>query len=149
MFIMNMLVYRIEEANMMSLFHNHSLGLLILRLMVGGLMLFHGVAKIVHPDSLNFISGMLSNVGLPLFFAYGVYFGEVIAPLMIIAGIYSRYGGLMVTANMAFVFFLAHTGDVFMLNEHGGWSLELQAFYMLSAVAVVLMGSGRFAVKPD
>ncbi len=149
MFIMSTLVHRIEEENIMSLFHNHSLGLLILRLMVGGLMLFHGVAKIMHPDSLNFISGVLSNAGLPSFFSYGVYFGEVIAPLMIIAGISSRYGGLIVVANMAFVFFLVHTGDVFMLNEHGGWSLELQAFYMLSAVAVVLMGSGRFAIKPD
>jgi len=134
---------------MISILHNHSLGLLIIRLMVGCLMLFHGVAKIMHPDSLNFISGMLSNVGLPPFFAYGVYFGEVIAPLMIIAGIFSRYGGLIVVANMGFVFFLVHTGDVFMLNEHGGWRLELQAFYLLGALAVVLMGSGRFAIKPD
>jgi len=149
MFIMNRLVYRVEEENMMSLLHNHSLGLLILRLMVGGLMLFHGVAKIMHPDSLNFISGMLSSAGLPSFFAYGVYIGEVIAPLMIIVGVYSRYAGLIMVTNMTFVFFLAHTGDVFMLTEHGGWSLELQAFYLLGALAIVLMGSGRFSIKPD
>jgi len=112
-------------------------------------MLFHGVAKIMHPDSLNFIGGTLSSVGLPSFFAYGVYIGEVIAPLMIIVGIFSRYGGLIVVTNMVFAVFLVHTGDVFMLTEHGGWRLELQAFYILSAAAVVLMGSGRFAIKPD
>ncbi len=33
--------------------------------------------------------------------------------------------------------------------QHGGWRLELQAFYLLGALAVVLMGSGRFAIKPD
>ena len=134
---------------MMTFLHNHSLGLLIMRLMVGGLMLFHGVAKIMHPDSLNFISGTLSSVGLPAFIAYGVYIGEVIAPLMIIAGIFSRYAALVVVINMVFALFLAHTGDVFMLTEHGGWRLELQAFYLLGALAIVLMGSGRLAFKPD
>ena len=134
---------------MMTFLHNHSLGLLIMRLMVGGLMLFHGVAKIMHPDSLNFISGTLSSVGLPSFIAYGVYIGEVIAPLMIIAGFFSRYAGLVVVINMTFALFLAHTGDVFMLTEHGGWRLELQAFYLFGALAIVLMGSGRLAFKPD
>ena len=134
---------------MMTFLHNHSLGLLIMRLMVGGLMLFHGIAKIMHPDSLNFISGTLSSVGLPSFIAYGVYIGEVIAPLMIIAGIFSRYAGLVVVVNMTFALFLAHTGVVFMLTEHGGWSLELQAFYLFGALAIVLMGSGRLAFKPD
>jgi len=133
----------------MTFLHNHSLGLLIIRLMVGCLMLFHGMAKIMHPDSLNFISGTLSSVGLPSFIAYGVYIGEVIAPLMIIAGIFSRYAGLVVVVNMAFALFLAHTGDVFMLTEHGGWRLELQAFYLFGALAIVLMGSGRLAFKPD
>ena len=133
----------------MFVLHNHALGLLVLRLMVGCLMLFHGIAKITHPDSLNFIGGTLSSVGLPSFIAYGVYAGEVIAPLMLIAGIFSRYAGLVVVINMVFAVFLAHTGDIFMLTEHGGWSLELQAFYLLGALAIVLMGSGRFAIKPD
>jgi putative oxidoreductase len=35
-------------------------GRLILRFCVGGLMLFHGLAKIMHPGSLDFIGGMLS-----------------------------------------------------------------------------------------
>ncbi len=134
---------------MMSLLHNHSLGLLILRLMVGGLMLFHGVAKIMHPGSLNFISGTLSSQGLPTLLAYGVYAGEVVAPLLLIIGLYTRYAGLIVVINMAFAVLLAHTGDVFMLTEHGGWRLELQAFYLCGGLAIVMLGSGRFAVSPD
>jgi len=134
---------------MMSLFHNHSLGLLILRLTVGCLMLFHGVAKIMHPESLNYISGMLSGYGLPSMLAYGVYIGEVIAPLLLIIGLYARYAGLILVINMGFALVLAHTGDVFMLGEHGGWSLELQAFYLFGGLAIVMLGSGRFAVKPD
>jgi putative oxidoreductase len=134
---------------MMSLSHNRSLGLLVMRLTVGCLMLFHGIAKIMHPDSLGFISGTLSAVGLPSFLSYGVYVGEVIAPLMIILGIFSRYAALVIVVNMVFAIFLVHSGDVFALTEHGGWRLELQAFYLLGALAIVLMGSGRFATKPD
>ena len=134
---------------MMSILHNHALGLLTLRLMVGCLMLFHGVAKVANPDSLGFISGALTNMGLPSFIAYGVYIGEVIAPLMIILGIYSRYAGLLVIINMIFAILLVHAAEIFSLTQNGGWAIELQAFYLLGAIAIVFLGSGRLAFKPD
>ena len=125
-------------------------GKLILRLCVGGLMLFHGVAKIMHPaSSLDFIGGMLTANGLPVFLAYAVYIGEVLAPLMVIVGYQARVGGLLIATNMLFALFLAHTGDLFSLSEHGGSAVELQLFYLLSATAVVFLGSGRLAFKQD
>lgn len=126
-----------------------NIGQLVLRLSVGGLMLFHGIAKIMHTGSLDFIEGMLGSYGIPGVLAYGVYIGEVVAPIMIIVGFKARIGGLIVVVNMLFALVLAHTGDFFSLSEHGGWMIELQMFYLLSAVAVVFLGSGRLAVKPD
>jgi putative oxidoreductase len=35
------------------------------------------------------------------------------------------------------------------LTEHGGWAVELQMFYLLSALAVVFLGSGKLAFKQD
>jgi len=128
---------------------NPDTGRLILRVCVGGLMLFHGVAKIMHPASLDFISGMLSANSIPAFLAYGVYIGEVVAPLMVIVGYQARIGGLLIAVNMIFAIFLAHTGDLFSLTEHGGLAVELQMFYLLSAVAIVFLGSGRLAFKQD
>ncbi len=128
---------------------NADTGKLIVRLSVGGLMLFHGIAKIMHPGSLDFIGGMLAGYGLPAMLAYGVYIGEVLAPLMVIAGYQARIGGLIMAVNMLFALVLAHTGDFFSLSEHGGWMVELQMFYLLSALAVVFLGSGRHAIKPD
>jgi len=128
---------------------NADVGKLIVRLSVGGLMLFHGIAKIMHPGSLDFIGGMLAGFGLPAILAYGVYIGEVAAPLMVIVGYRTRVGGLIITVNMLFAIVLAHTGDLFSLSEHGGWMVELQMFYLLSAIAVVFLGSGRQAIKPD
>ena len=124
-------------------------GKLVLRLSVGGLMLFHGVAKIMHPGSLEFIGGMLAGFGLPAILAYGVYIGEVVAPLMVVVGYKARIGGLIMAVNMLFALVLAHTGDFFSLSEHGGWLVEIQMFYLLSAVAVVFLGSGRQTIKPD
>ena len=54
-------------------FLNADVGRLILRITVGGLMLFHGVAKILHPASLDFIEGMLTANNLPSFLAFAVY----------------------------------------------------------------------------
>jgi putative oxidoreductase len=129
--------------------HDDAFGKLIIRLGVGILMLFHGAAKVLHPDSLGFIRSMLEGVDLPGALAYGVYVGEVIAPLMIILGVYCRIGGLMVVVNMAFAIWLAHSADLFSLTDHGGWALELQGFYLISGLALIFLGSGRYAVKPD
>jgi putative oxidoreductase len=126
-----------------------AMGKLTLRLTVGILILFHGIGKIMHPESLDFIGSNLSNIGLPSAIAYGVYVGEVIAPLMVITGFHARIGGLLVAVNMIFAVVLAHSGDILSLTKHGGWALELQAFYLLGGLSIALLGSGKFAVKPD
>jgi len=103
-------------------FLNADVGRLILRITVGGLMLFHGVAKILHPASLDFIAGMLTANNFPTFLVYGVFIGEVIAPIMVIAGYQARIGGLLIAVNMIFAILLVHTSDLFSLTEHGGFS---------------------------
>ena len=134
---------------MNALLYNDALGKLILRLTVGILMLFHGVDKIMNPASVDYIGGVLSGAGLPSFLAYGVYIGEVIAPMLVIAGVYCRHGAALIVINMLFAIFLMHTGDIFALTEHGGWRLELQGFYLFGALAIMFLGSGGRALRPD
>ena len=134
---------------MTNLLHNDAFGKLIIRLSVGILILFHGAAKVLHPDTLGFISSMLEGAGLPDALAYGVYVGEIIAPLMIVLGVYCRLGAVVVVVNMLFAIWLAHADDIFSLTDHGGWALELQGFYLFAALALVFLGSGRYAIKPD
>lgn len=133
----------------LTFLHNDDLGKLILRLTLGILLVLHGIAKVRYPDgSLNFISGQLANVGLPSFLAYGAYIGELIAPILLIVGIYSRLAAVAIIGNMLFAIGLVHTHELFSLTQMGGWALELQGFFLFSAVAIVFLGSGRFAVKP-
>lgn len=128
---------------------NDALGKLILRLTVGLLILLHGIFKILNPGSLDFIKIQLAGTNLPTVLAYGVYVGEVVAPLMIILGIFSRLGGLLVFGNMVFALVLAHRSQLFTLTGNGGWALELQGFYLFSGLAILFLGSGRMAVRPD
>ncbi len=68
---------------------------------------------------------------------------------MVILGLYSRLGALAIVLNMIFAVSLAHTGDLMMVNQFGGWAVELQAFYLFGGLAVAFLGSGRLALRPD
>ena len=124
-------------------------GKLLLRLGVGSLMLFHGYSKLMNPGSLDWIGGILAGNGLPSALAYGVYVGEVLAPLMIMVGLYARLGGWLIVVNMLFALGLAHSGELLSVGEHGGWALELQGFYLLGGLVVAMFGSGKLAFRPD
>lgn len=131
-------------------FQSDELGKLVLRLTLGFLLLFHGISKVMNPaPTLDSMSGMLAAAGLPTFIAYGVFIGEVLAPILIILGIYSRIGGLIVVINMVFAVLLVHSTDLLSLTKDGGWALELQGFYLFMGLALFFLGSGRVAVKPD
>ncbi len=123
------------------------LGRLLLRVTVGGLLILHGIHKLRH--GVGGIEGQLHAKGLPGFFAYGVYVGEVVAPAMMIAGLRARLAGLVVAFNMVVAILLAHAGDVFSLSRSGAWQIELPALYLLGALCVFMLGAGRFALSQD
>jgi putative oxidoreductase len=118
--------------------------LLILRLVLGLLILLHGISKLPPPSA--FLVGMLEKAGLPGALAYGVYLGEIVGPVLIIIGVWTRLGALLIVANMIVALLLVHTGDLVHLNKQGGYALELQAMYLFTAVALALTGAGRYSV---
>ena len=124
---------------------NADLGRLLLRITLGFSILFHGVAKI--QGGVDGIAHDLIALGLPGFVAYGVYVGEVLAPLMLILGFYARLGAVLVAVNMIFAIVIAHRPDVLKISESGGWAIELQAMYFVTAIALALMGPGRFGIN--
>lgn len=134
---------------MLRALHNDALGKLILRLSVAGLLLPHGLTKLLNPGSLTWIGNTLAGQGLPTALAYGVLVGEVVAPLMALLGWRSRVAGLLMAANMLMAIFLVHRGELTTFNSNGGWSLELQGLFLFGAVAMAFLGSGRMAWRPD
>jgi putative oxidoreductase len=129
---------------------NDDLGKLILRLTLGVLLLFHGLSKLLGDGgTLSWIAQQLEGMGIPGVVAYGVYIGEIIAPIMLVLGYQSRVAGLIVVGNMLFAFVIAHMNQWLTLAPSGGWGLELQAFFLATGLAIVFLGSGRFAVQED
>ena len=120
-------------------------GKLILRLTLGILILLHGLSKLMG-GGVTGISVMLSSHGLPGFLAYGVYVGEIIAPVLLIIGVYTRLGALIIAINMVVAILLAHTGQLGSLSNNGGWALELQGMFLFTALALAFMGAGRFSL---
>ncbi|MBW7471804.1 DoxX family protein [Marinobacter sp. M216] len=124
---------------------NADLGKLIIRLTLGGLMLFHGIAKLL--NGVGFIESELASHGLPAFFAYGVFIGELIAPLMVLLGYHTRIGALLIVFNMLVAIALVHSHQLLSLGGNGGWALELQGFFLFTAVGLIFLGPGRYKLK--
>lgn len=124
---------------------NADLGKLIIRLTLGGLMLFHGIAKLL--NGIGFIEGELASHGLPTVLAYGVYVGELIGPLMVVLGYQARIGALLIAFNMLVAIALVHGHQLMSLGGNGGWALELQGFFLFTAIAVLFLGPGKYKLK--
>lgn len=127
------------------MFQSNDIGKLILRVSVGVLILFHGINKIIY--GVGGVKHLLSNAGLPEFFAYGIYVGEVIVPIFLILGLYARTASLVLAFNMFVAILLAHGSSMFSLSKHGGLAMELPLFYFIASIVIFILGSGRYAVN--
>lgn len=129
----------------MSRFSRDDVGKLIIRVTLGILILMHGVSKML--NGIGNIEQMVQGAGWPGVVAYAVYLGEVVGPLLLIFGFYGRIGAGLIAANMIVAIALAHSGEVFQLNDHGGWQLELQGMFLFTAVGLAFTGVGGIAFK--
>lgn len=121
------------------------LGKLILRFTLGFLMLFHGYNKLI--NGIDGIKFLVTRGGLPEFLAYGVYVGEIIVPILIILGLFTRISSVIYAGTMFLAIYLAHAQDLFALSEKGGgWAIELQALFMLGAIALASLGAGKYSI---
>lgn len=119
-------------------------GKLILRVSVGCMLFLHGIGKLVH--GIAAIERMLVANGLPALLAWGVYLGELIAPAMIVLGVYTRLGGLLGAISMGFAIMLAHRPEIYQLNAMWGWRIELQALFLFGCLAIAFLGGGRYSL---
>lgn len=116
----------------------------LLRITLAGLMLFHGVSKLVSGPGM--ITGLVAQHGLPPTLGYLVYIGEVLAPLCVLVGAWTRLAAFVIAIDMVVALLLVHTSQFFTIGKTGGWTLELQAFYLLVAIAIVLLGAGAYSI---
>ncbi|WBU47927.1 DoxX family protein [Kosakonia pseudosacchari] len=129
-----------------NMFSHEDFGRLLLRLMVGGLMLFHGLHKLI--GGIDGIAGMLAAKGLPGFIAYGVLIGEVLCPILIILGVLTRPAALVLAFTMIVAWLLVGVGKTGSLDATGAWAIESMVYYFIAALVIAFIGAGRYSVAP-
>ncbi|MCX6179796.1 MAG: DoxX family protein [Chlorobiales bacterium] len=125
--------------------NNSDVGKLILRVLIGSLLFFHGVDKLQH--GYGFVSLMLVKAKLPGYLSHGILIGEIVAPILMVLGMYTRPAALIQVFSMGMAIYLVHMKELFSVSGHGGYALELQAFYLFGALAVFFLGAGRYSAS--
>ena len=120
------------------------LGKLVLRVSVAFLILLHGIAKMRH--GLGDVADAMARLHLPVWVGNLIYVGEVLAPLMMIVGFWTRPAAALVAATMFVALVAGHPREVFVMTDHGGLLLEVQWMFMLAAAASALLGAGRYSI---
>lgn len=123
---------------------NEDIGKLILRFSIASLMLFHGFSKLF--NGIDGIKFLVTKAGLPEFMAYGVYLGEIVFPILIIFGLFTRISSLFFALTMVFAIFLAHSNELFNLSETGGLAIESALIFLLGAVSIMFIGAGKYSL---
>ena len=72
------------------------LGKLILRVTVAGLLIFHGISKL--KAGIGWMAGPLGAAHLPFALGYGVYVAEVLAPVLLVLGIFTRPAAVIIAS---------------------------------------------------
>lgn len=126
---------------------NSAIAKLLLRVSVGGMMLPHGLGKI--QGGIGFIKQVVVSAGFPEFFAYGIFIGEVIAPLLLIIGYKTKWAAYILSFNMLVAIILVHSADVLKLTSNGAWAIETQMFYVVTGLVIAFLGAGKFSVDKN
>ncbi|TKI07191.1 DoxX family protein [Martelella alba] len=123
------------------------LGKFILRLAFAGMMLPHGIHKMMH--GIDNIIGMVVHHGMPAFVGYGVYIGEVLMPILLILGILVRPAALIFCFTMIFAWLITNPAAIFTFDKVGGWGVEIMAVYFFAGLAMAFLGCGRISIMKN
>ena len=115
-----------------------SAAMLLFRLGIGFLMMWHGYDKLlhfskIHNQFLNFM-GLGSTFSLTL-----VIFAEFFCSLFLVLGLFTRLSSIPLIITMCVALFKVHQGDFFGKGE-------IDALYLISYMVLLFLGPGRVSV---
>tara|TARA_R110000850_G_scaffold80862_1_gene173485 strand:- start:24024 stop:24452 length:429 start_codon:yes stop_codon:yes gene_type:complete len=118
---------------------NTDIALFLLRIGVGGLMLTHGIPKLMKlfgsdPIAFGDPIGLGAEASLAL-----TVFAEVICSILIIVGLGTRLAAIPLMLTMATAFFIVHAADPFQRKE-------LALFFLIVYLVLFLTGSGKYSL---
>ena len=113
-------------------------GLLLLRVVFSGMLLMHGIPKLM-----KLVSGDLEfadpiGIGAPLSLVLAI-FGEVIFPILVIIGFKTRWTVIPMILTMAVAAFIVHASDPMSTKE-------LSILFLTAFISIALLGPGKYSI---
>lgn len=124
---------------------NEDAGLLLIRLVFFSTFFLHGYRKLTHGVADEF--QILVDGGLPGQLMYFAYVSEVLAPVLIVLGIFTRISILTVVVTMLTVFYVLPFPIG--LDVHGALNIESHLFFTVLPLALFFTGPGRYRIMQN
>jgi putative oxidoreductase len=111
---------------------------LLLRLIFGGLFIYHGWGKI---EGYNTILPQFPDIiGIGAKLSYNlVIFAEFVCGILVVLGLLTRLAVIPILITMIVAYFKAHAGAAFAVRE-------LAFLFLLLTLVILLLGPGRYSV---
>lgn len=117
---------------------NTDVASLVLRLLFGGMFIFHGYPKLENYNEMLKMFGDPIGLGTEVSLILTI-FGEFVCGILIVLGLFTRLAVIPVLITMLVVFFVVHGPQAFMEKM-------LPFVYMVLCVVVFILGSGRYSL---
>jgi putative oxidoreductase len=123
------------------------LAVLVLRIALGTMWLAHGIVLKLMQYGVPGLAKWMAGEGIPPQLAWPLVIAEVMGGWLILLGIHGRWASLALQPILVGALAIhAKNGWVFS-SANGGWEYPL--FLIAASVVHMLLGDGRFAVRPQ
>lgn len=130
--------------NFLSSFHNKSLALLLIRVALGAVFIYHGWDKIT---DITGTMGFFATIGFSgAFWAYLVAYVEFVGGILMLLGVRVREVGVLFVAIMIVAIYAVHFKNGFSVMN-GGY--EYQFTLLLTSLAMIFAGAGKYTVLKE
>jgi len=118
-------------------------GIALLRVTSGGLLLTHGLIKVLVFTPAG-TAGFFESIGFPGVLAYPVMAGEIVLGAALVLGLMTRLAALLALPILLGAI-IPHAGNGFTFsNPGGGW--EFPVFWTVALAVQAMLGGGNFAI---
>ena len=120
------------------------IGLLILRIGIGGMFIMHGLPKLIGgPEKWEMLGGVMKFVGVdfaPMAWGFMAAFSECAGGLLLVLGFFTRPACFALLATMVVAMFMhIGKGDSFVTYSH---ALEAGILF----ISLILIGPGKYSI---
>jgi putative oxidoreductase len=121
---------------------------LVVRVILGIIMVAHGLQKLTQMGPANFGQQALANLGvpLPMFMGYVVTFVELVGGVLLVIRLLSRLAALLLTIDLVVALLLVKVNVGLIAPQGSGAGAELELALISGFLVVLLAGPGKLSL---